>query len=210
MKAKKYVVLAVIAILSFVIFSASVKGISPWEKDQINKFGVSTLKGMTSIRPIVGILENEEPATHGLSRDELQTQVELALRNAGVNVTEKDFTYETHIGGEAVLAVGIFLRRIEVIEGVNIYAITTNMELFQYVTLVRDPKVMTFIPTWPRGYSKVPGWAESEGLRETVKEGIDRDISKFINDYLAANPKEPAIEKNQLPTKKEESSASKN
>ncbi len=32
----------------------------------------------------------------------------------------------------------------------------------------------------------------------------------FINDYLAANPKEPAIEKNQLPTKKEESSASKN
>ena len=193
MKAQKYAILIAAVILSIAVFSASVTGISEGEKDQIEWFGASTLKSITSIRPTVHLFKLGEMKDIFLSQDELQTQVELALRKAGVNVTERNAIGEARAKA-ATLAVVVSIQQIRYSDEEYIYLIGVLVELQQDVSLIRDPKITTNTRTWPLIAVPEPMIAEEAKLSELVKRRIEVDINRFLNDYLAANPKEPIKE----------------
>jgi len=204
MNAKKYAVLIAAVILSIAVFSASVTGISDGEKDQIEWFGASTLKGITSICPTVHLFKLQEMKDIFLTQEELQTQVELALRRAGVNVTERDAIGRARAEA-ATLAVIVSIQQIKYSDEEYLYLTGVLVELQQDVSLARDPKIATNTRTWPLIAVPEPMIAERARLSELVKRRIEVDVNRFLNDYLAANPKEPAIPKTLNPEKKEES-----
>lgn len=188
MKAKKYTLLFLLIVLSIAFFTARVTGISDDEKEQINIFGVSTLKGLTSIRPVV-ILNNKAKSLE-LSEDDLQIQVELALRRAGVKVTERTAIGEQRINS-GTLVVLVLANDPLVVQDTDIYSLNLTVELFQDVTLVRNPNIMTQARTWPFNPMASPMLVGKHLLNEAVKEQTERKVNLFLNDYLAVNAKEP-------------------
>jgi len=66
-------------------------------------------------------------------------------------------------------------------------AVTIIVELREAVFLLREPKrICIGASTWKRGRVWIVGLGRIRELRESVKDLVD----EFINDYLAANPKE--------------------
>jgi predicted amidohydrolase len=105
----------------------------------------------------------------GLTEEQIKTDVELRLRKAGIKVVE---------GRWPLLAVSITT----MIRSATIfYAI--EMGLSEIATLDRGIRASGTI--WNTGYMGVTGTAKIREVRNAVGDQVD----KFINDYLAANPK---------------------
>lgn len=206
MKTKKYWFLVVVIICFGLLLSVKVLGISSNEEEQLEKFGVSTLHGLKGICPVISIATSVEmegdTATSGdgkkeetdylgsLTRKQMETQVELALRRKGI----KKFGSVTDFG---LLIIYIEVNKIEFTKSVIVpcplYVVKVSIELHQLVSLSRDPQIRTRAKTWPA----LP-IVEGRGIRFTtrelmgkhIKEDIARQMEVFCNDYLAANPKE--------------------
>jgi len=113
----------------------------------------------------------------GLTQDQIQTDVQLRLRKSGIKVMNKEEVLITP--GNPNLCVTLFAYSI----GKETYAYSINVMLYEQVTLARGFKSLATI--WFNGW--VGGVFASNGnyIRGTVGDLLD----KFINDYLAANPK---------------------
>ena len=71
----------------------------------------------------------------------------------------------------------------------RIVAVGTDVSFVQSVLLAREPsKVCLGAVTWRTGGTYLGGIEHIQDSKELVKEHVD----EFINDYLAANPKEPS------------------
>jgi len=74
------------------------------------------------------------------------------------------------------------------------FMIWVSAEVKQSVLLERNPTISCYVPTWQT--FETTGFLQSDNLhkvRQTVKDHVDQ----FINDYLAANRKEPPKEQNE-------------
>ena len=130
----------------------------------------ATLRGIRDIRVRVERLQPDIEG-HGLTRDELQTDVELRLRRNRVRVAE---------GASAYLYVNLNTLRDSQLP---LVFFSTMVSLNQPVTLARDPSVKAIATTWYLASVGSVGASKTQTLREAVAEEVD----KFVNAYLAAN-----------------------
>jgi len=69
-------------------------------------------------------------------------------------------------------------------------AVNIQVEVRQYVMLYRNPKIWCSATTWINGRIIICGVNK---LRSLVRETVQDCVDEFINDYLAANPKEQPV-----------------
>lgn len=166
-------------ILGFVMVFALAKW-SPFVFAGDDKFSRLTLRGLKGVYVLVEDLK-AEIEQGGLSGTQIQTDVELKLRMAGIKVLSKE---------EAVDAPGRPFLYVHVnafkAKSWGAYVYSTRVELHQDVYLVRTAPDFTkySVCTWSISY--VGGITPELGdIRASVKDTVDI----FINAYLSVNPK---------------------
>jgi hypothetical protein len=139
-----------------------------------------TLRGLKGVRVLVEDLASEVGKA-GLTKNQLQADIEDKLRKAGIKALTQDECFATP--GEPYLYVNINLnfRKADP----NIYSFSMDIGVIQNVTLDRDPKQKTYAATWSTGGV---GSIEKEFLPR-LKDSVDDLLNLFIKSYLAVNPK---------------------
>lgn len=137
----------------------------------------ATLKGIAAIQVVVEDL-NPDAERDGLTRDQLQTDVEVRLRKAGIRVTSK---YEETGGSYLYLNVSAVKH-----VALSAYGYHIRLEFYQRVALARDPRVRMGAVTWDSGSTGVVG---AQRLRGFVRDKVADEVDTFINAYLEQNPK---------------------
>ena len=66
-----------------------------------------------------------------------------------------------------------------------------GVELCETVRLVRDPTIMCIGITW-RSAGRL-GTSSNSDIEGRIRNVVDAELDGFLNDYLAANPKQPAV-----------------
>ena len=178
MKAKKYWILATIIL---VICAGGVLA--------ANKFIVKqrdVLAGLQGMGVVVEKLDDGSKEA-GLTREQIQTDVELKLRLAGIKVLSRE-KYGTMKSG-AYLYV-----QVNAIKMRNFLACSCNVSvsLIEIVHLARDPAISVYAETWNKNCIIIAG---SATIGEAAQKVIKNLVDMFINDYLATNTKETAKKK---------------
>jgi len=190
MRSKQNWILGLVVGVFVALIPITLSGISLEEKTQLQRYGVSTLKGLSGVCPKVNLFPREGVKLHLVNQNTLQTEVELELRKAGIIV----FDDANDINA------GLFTITITIdkVEQLPLYCIGATVSLSQYAGLLRDPKILTYVPTWPLFPSPIT-YCVGEGILEEHLNDLAADnMKKFINDYLAANPKEQQTKKNSV------------
>jgi hypothetical protein len=133
----------------------------------------ATLKGLKTIMVVVEHL-TPEAERDGLTKDQLQTDVEVRLRKAGIKVTSSEIE-------EAYLYLNVFT--VKDSSGQYVYHI--RLEFNQEVILKRNRNVSLPAPTWSLDLGGIVGAQKLHEVRDDVADMVDR----FINAYLEQNPK---------------------
>jgi len=198
MKAKKYWILgSVVAYYATVLWAAGL-GIGSVDQLQLNLFGTSTLRGQKAVYPQVIMTVTKKHARQPrssskigpLSRNEIQAQVEEALCKSGIKITEK---YEDPTP-DAPLSLGVTVSVVTAGEDSSpLYAAYVSTEVHQPVQLLGNDKIRTLARTWPivhhDGATQRLLVLDLPTMEQKVKDEVARQVSLFVNDYLAANPK---------------------
>ena len=132
----------------------------------------ASLKGVDSCAVVVeGIPPDAE--RDGLPRSQLQTEVEVRLRQAGIKVVASSL-YMLYVNVDTLK------------NNMGSYAYNIHVSFEQPVTLLRDPKlVQTFATTWSVGSIGTVGSDRLGDVRSDVRDHVD----KFIAAYLEQNSK---------------------
>ena len=140
--------------------------------------GIESLRGIKGVYVQVGSLK-PDIEKDGLRIENIQTDVELKLRLAGIKV----LTGEERIKepGTPFLYVNVSSIKSEL----GIYTFSINIQLRQLVFLARDLDTRIFACTWIKGIIGTIGANNVVDIRDYVKDNVDT----FINDYLSVNPK---------------------
>lgn len=167
MKVKAVMVVQVMA-MAFLLFPAISCAL------EIQQMALRGLKGVSVL------VEHIKPEAErlGITQDQIKTDVELRLRKAGIRVlaqTEKDKT-----PGMPYLYVNV-TALISSEAGLCVYGIEVHLK--EIVTLARGLKASGSV--WDTG--KI-GSVGTQNIRK-IRDGVGDLVDKFINDYLAANPK---------------------
>jgi len=168
-------VLAALALLSATVVSPLVgQG-----DDEANR---KTLAGLNGVQVWVGSIP-DEVQRDGLDTMQIRTDVELKLRQAGIPVPTEQQSLSRVNAPVLYVNIGALKRR----PGVVLYAFWANVELHQFVRLTRNPAVTVRVATWSAPGAL--GMVGQENLRSHVRDEIRDQTDRFINAYLAANPK---------------------
>lgn len=119
---------------------------------------------------------NFEVEHYGLSRDQIQADVELRLRKIGIQILSSDDTLFAYL----YVNVGLCKSSNE-----DVYAFDVDVEFKQPVTLLKDNKMFFGATTWSKSIIGIINTKNLTKIREAVADLTDQ----FLNDYLAANPK---------------------
>ena len=210
MKKSKYWFLISVIVLLCCILPIKLYGISGEEQAQFGVYGFSTLHGLEGVdSPRVSVMDRTisdmaKSFTEGSGLDELdeaclsmsrelQEEIVLLIKKAGIKIVPIPNS-DIHSSGVARLGVDVTVRKLT--KNVPFYAFTVQTELTQEVQLVRDPKIRTEVSTWPNSIFRpniffAASFAE---MKEAVRGEVTTQIKKFIEDYLAANPKKQTVE----------------
>ena len=150
----------------------------PYAHAQDDETTRPTLRGLQGIFVYVEPLDTQIEQ-NGLTRNQIQTDMESVLKLAGIHVLPKE-EFLKGIGHPYLYGnVNISMLRTQITR----YLFYIRIELHQEVLLVRAPNTKVSAVTWSAG-----GWGidfSLDHVRETVKAQVD----KFISAYLAENPK---------------------
>src|ERR1700686_4463673 len=103
----------------------------------------ATLKGVKSVCAVVEIADQ---AHSKLSKEQLQTDIEGKLKQAGISI-DKSGTTCLYLNVRALQAIGRqAIGRKE--KPIPLYAVDVRLEFLQTVALTRDPATKTYAPTW--------------------------------------------------------------
>jgi hypothetical protein len=157
-----------------------VLAISPSEKQQIDNFKVSTLKGLRGVAIKVVIVRDDPSMLPFLKEQTLQGEVEAALQIAGIDIAAP--TPE----------VGIYAVLVKVTaasdDKLNI-AMHVQSSLLQIVNLSRDAAIKTEALTWPSFGQSRFGIASVAVAKSTIEKAVKDQVKDFVNDWKAANQK---------------------
>jgi len=134
---------------------------------------------LIGLKVVMVMVEDLNPAAErlGLIKDQIQTDVELRLRRAGIKVlTEKEMF---QIPGYPRLYVNVNT----IISEVPVCAFSIRVELKEFITLANGLEATGAV--WQVSSVGVGGINKISKIRSYVGDEVD----KFVNDYLAANPK---------------------
>jgi len=137
-------------------------------------------KALVGLKGVEVAVEGMNPQAErlGLTKAQIQTDVELRLRKAGVRVLTDEESLGTPGSPWLYVNVGTFIR-----SGSALCAYGVEVVLNEMVTLARGFKTVGGI--WHTGNVGTVGTSNIREIRKDVGDQVD----KFINDYLAANPK---------------------
>ena len=136
------------------------------------------LRGVcVSVTPI-----DEDAQRMGLTQIQVQTDVELKLRQAGIPVLTEGEAGSTP--GVPYLYVELITLQPRAIR--NVYAYNVEIELVQTIHLARNSE-FGLGTTWSA--TGVIGTVGENNLASSVRETVRDQTDQFINAYLAANPK---------------------
>jgi len=163
--------LAAVALLSATV-------VSPLVGQEDDETSRQSLAGLSGVYVLVEHIE-DQAQRDGLLQDQIQTDVELKLRQAGITVLTQVQSF-SRTG--ALLYVSVSALK----NSSGFYAYNLDLELRQQVRLIRNPGVTVLATTWSAtGRIGTVGSTRLSSLRDTVRDLTDQ----FINAYLAANPK---------------------
>lgn len=152
--------------------------LAPYVLAQDNENTRLTLRGLPGVSLYVEPLDPQIEKS-GLTKNQIQTDTELKLKSAGINVLTGGELLKAN--GHPFLYVDVNISMLKT--QITRYLFYIRVELNQGVVLVRTPDTKVSAVTWSTG-----GWGidfSSDNIRQTVKTQVD----KFINAYLAENPK---------------------
>ena len=135
-----------------------------------------TLQGIKSVRVEI-VLSSEE---YGVSTYQLQNDVELKLRLAGIKVDSNS---------SQTLSVVVVIMKIEPSASSKVIGRygTVQITLKQEVRLSRNLGISTIASTWQSYVMYLHGGPDDFGKR--CRDAVRDFTDAFINDYLSANPK---------------------
>ena len=141
-----------------------------------------TRKTLAGVKGVCVAVEpiKEDAERDGLGRDQVNTDVELKLRQAGVTV----LTQEQALSSAGAVYLHVNVHTLKSTQG-DLYAYDVHLEVHQPVRLIRDPTVAALAATWSVGSLGLAGAERLRSVRDIVRDQTDQ----FINAYLAANPK---------------------
>jgi hypothetical protein len=201
MKIDKNIILGALAALwiTTLTIAAENNNKSSSERLQTELFGISTLQGDKAVFLQIIMTQIEQNKMESslagqigpLKASEIDTQVRAALQLAGIKLAES-YGKPTE---EAPLSLGISITvTTTVINNEPLYAVFVGTEVHQPVQLLRDNTIRTVTRTWPMTAFGVETSClfilNQQTLDKTIKKEVGRQAGRFINDYLAANPKE--------------------
>jgi len=132
------------------------------------------LRGLQGCRVVVERLK-PEIEQDGLTTKQLQTDTELKFRMAGIKVLSREESAKT-------MGMPFFSLNANVGPSQTGYIYNISVSLVERVQLMRNGDIVWAF-TWQKGYLGIT--PDLSDIRQKVKDYVDR----FINDYLAANPK---------------------
>jgi hypothetical protein len=151
------------------------------ETQQLQRFGVSPLKGLKGICPKIHLLQGKGIRLLAVTESTLQKAMELELRKAGIKILS-----DANAPDAGLFTVTI---SIEHVEDFPLFNVGATVSLSQHVGLLRDPKLRTRSSTWPLFPTPITYCARLNDLRDLPKNIVVNQSKRFCNDYLAANPK---------------------
>jgi hypothetical protein len=137
----------------------------------------SSLVGVRQIEVSVFGLDNFAK-NNGLLETDLRTDIELAIRKAGLQIVSRDEIEK--VAGQPTLGVGVAVYSAD--NGTATYSLDVRFQ--QDVALSRMPKAEIQATTWSIGLVGYIGPKHIPEIRGPVRDLIDH----FLNAWLAANP----------------------
>jgi len=139
------------------------------------------LQGLEGVFVVVEPIK-PEVEKYGLTKKDIHTDTELQLRQYGIKVLTEEGWLSMPVRPFLHINVGVVVR-----EETAIASGAISIQLREPVLLLRKPKrICMGACTWQRISVVSVGLLRIKDIREYVKDGVNM----FINDYLAANPKE--------------------
>ena len=158
-----------------------VLAVSPSEKQQLDNFKVSTLKGLRGVAVKVIIVRDGPDTLPFLKETALQQEVEFALQSAGLEIARP--TPE----------VGLYVVLVKVTAASNDnlnFAMHVQSSLLQIVNLSRDTTIKTEAQTWPSFVQGRFGVISVAIAKSTIEKTVKEQAKDFTDDWKAANPKQ--------------------
>ncbi len=142
----------------------------------------SSLHGIKSVRVVIERLASDVERD-GLTLSQIRTDVELALRQAGIRVQSIENAGTEP--GNPYLYVNLMTTKSEVLYAFTSYLYSLQVSLYQDVVLAREPSTTLSALTWQ---TKVLGSVPTANILE-LRKTLHDSVEQFLNVYLAANPK---------------------
>ena len=133
------------------------------------------MAAFTKLPVLQVVIEDLHPDAerNGLRRSQLQTDVELTLREAGIRVTNNAVDY-----------VDVNLNARQPTDWTDLYAYSLHVSLHRRVVVEANGMDM-LAEVWSKGSVGIVGSARWRDMRNMVRDEVDT----FINAYLSVNPK---------------------
>jgi len=137
---------------------------------------VASLRSLTGVAVTVEAMD-PEAERDGLTSTQLQTDVELRLRNAGIQILP-DVKNQ-----DASEAPDLYVKVNAIKSELGSYALTISVSLRQWMVLKDNPDVRIFAPTWTTSAMAIIGEQRLWKVRGYVVDQVD----KFIRVYYVMN-----------------------
>jgi hypothetical protein len=137
-----------------------------------------TLRGLPGVTVVVEPLQ-ESAERDGLTRRQLQAEVERQLQAAGIRVLTQAEWRSTP--GSPYLYVSVSALK----KSYGLYAYSIEVCLNQVVTLLRNQDIQEFAETWE---TREVGTVGKERL-VTVQKSVAAHVNIFIQEYFSVNPR---------------------
>ena len=125
-----------------------------------------TLRGLSSVIVVVSIVGD---AANKISKRELQTYIEMRLREADIHVTQ----------GEEAPRLILDVNTLKDEED-SLYALSVCLHLNQQVGLDRKPNFKFLAPTWTTTQMIMRGEKNISDIRDSVQGAMDHYINEFL------------------------------
>ncbi|MGD0625711.1 MAG: hypothetical protein ABSB32_13445 [Thermodesulfobacteriota bacterium] len=163
-----------IPIVFFLVFLTSNSKVYPGNPDD-----VASLRGLWVMSVLVESLPPDIEGK-GLTKEQIQTDVELKLRLAGIKVFSDEEWVAIPRSPYLYVNAHVMVKR-----DIRLAVYNIDIELRQWVILERDPKIKIIATTWDIGYLGSIGSDQIGDIRNSIKALVDI----FINGFLSVNPK---------------------